>query len=133
MRSASSKKQGFTLIEVLIAVAVLAIALLAVLRAIEVSIGNSQHLQQKTIAHWIAMNTLASARSGIILLPTAGATQRGDNKMLGSDYHWEMTANNLPDLPIMKIQIRVFDSSKKVSLDTVQTFVEKPGTNYAAT
>lgn len=131
MRSALSQKQGFTLIEVLIAVAVLAIALLAVLRAIEVTIGNSQYVQQKTVAHWIAMNTLTSARAGIILLPTAGAIQRGDNKMLGNDYHWEMTASNLPNLPIMKIQIKVFDNRNKVSLDTLQTFVENPGANYA--
>ncbi len=131
MHKALDKRQGFTLIEVLIAVAVLAIALLAVLRAIEVSIGNSQYLKQKTVAHWVAMNTLAEVRAGVILLPTAGATQRGSDKMLGKDYPWEITARNLSDLPIMKLQVKVFNSNRKISLDTLQTFVEKSGANYA--
>ena len=86
---------------------------------------------KKTVAHWVAMNALAETRAGIVLLPTAGAIQRGNTKMLGKDYPWEITTRNLANLPIMKVQVKVFNRHKKVSLDTLQTFVAKPGANYA--
>ena len=131
LRSMRKQQNGFTLIEVLIAVAVLAIALMAVIRVIDVAVGNSQHLQQKTVAHWVAMNVLANARVGITLTPTAGATQRGQTKMLGNTYSWQLFAMNVPNLPIEKIQVKVLTSNNKTSLESLQMFVRKLGVIYA--
>jgi len=120
---------GFTLIEILVAVAILAIALTAVIRVIGVAVNNEQHLQQKTVAHWVAMNVLAEARTGVILTPAAGGVQAGENSILGKVYLWQLTAETVPGLPVLKITVRVFDHDKKNSLEVLQTFVQNPGVN----
>lgn len=53
---------GFTLLEVLVATAVFAIAALALLNAQNTQITNDQRLEEKTFAHWVALNRLAEMR-----------------------------------------------------------------------
>ena len=118
---------GFTLIEVLIAVAILAIALMAVIRVTGVAIKNSEYLKQKTIAHWVAMDVMARAEVGLIATPAAGGNQSGQEIMLGINYPWEMTAVNLTNPPIIQVQCRVFSAGKKQSLDSVFGYFPQPG------
>ncbi|MGL6109484.1 MAG: type II secretion system minor pseudopilin GspI [Rubrivivax sp.] len=56
------KVRGFTLVEVLVAVAVVAIALAAGLRAAGVLIDNSQRLSDVIVAQWCAENHLANLK-----------------------------------------------------------------------
>ena len=53
---------GFTLIEVLIALVVVAVALLALSRAASVQTSNFDALRERTLAGWVAANVLADAR-----------------------------------------------------------------------
>ena len=55
-------KRGFTLVEVLVAVAVIAIALAAGLRAAGVLIDNSQRLSDVIAAQWCAENHLTNLK-----------------------------------------------------------------------
>ena len=48
--------QGFSLLEVLVALAILGISLGAAIKATSSSLGNAGYLQQRTLAHWVAMN-----------------------------------------------------------------------------
>jgi general secretion pathway protein I len=57
---------GFTLIEVLIALAILAIAVCAVLKALGDSARASAQLQGKMAAHWLAMNKIAECQVGLL-------------------------------------------------------------------
>jgi general secretion pathway protein I len=122
--------KGFTLIEVLIAVAVLAIALIAVLRVINVAIGNSTYLQEKVIAHWVVEDVLANTRVGLITMPSAGGLQTGQNTMLGQNMHWQLQSANVGNLPSLKIMITVKDSTNKKTLDILQSYVLKQKEPY---
>lgn len=53
---------GFTLLEILVAVSIFAIAAVALLNAQRTQITTSQHLEEKTYAHWVALNHLAEMR-----------------------------------------------------------------------
>lgn len=53
---------GFTLLEVLVATAIFAIAALGLLNAQSTQIRTDQYLETKTLAHWVAMNHLADLR-----------------------------------------------------------------------
>jgi len=54
--------RGFTLLEVLIALAVLAIGMIAVIGTAGTSTRTAAELKEETFAHWVAMNELASLR-----------------------------------------------------------------------
>jgi general secretion pathway protein I len=59
------KDRGFTLVEVLFAVAVLSIALVASLRLINQQTRATAGLTERVFAHWVALNTLEERRLGI--------------------------------------------------------------------
>ncbi len=56
------QSRGFTLLEVMVALVIFAIAALALLRAQNSQIATDQHLEEKTLAHWVALNHLADMR-----------------------------------------------------------------------
>ena len=60
---------GFTLVEVLVALAVVAIALLALTRAAGVQVATFDALRERTLAGWVAANVVAETR--LVLAPLA--------------------------------------------------------------
>ena len=59
---ASKRERGITLVEVLAAVAVLAIALVAIFRAVDSQIRNTAALADRMFAHWAALNSMEEAQ-----------------------------------------------------------------------
>jgi len=49
-------RQGFTLIEVLAALVIVALGMLGVIQAVTQTARNGTYLREKTFAHWIALN-----------------------------------------------------------------------------
>jgi general secretion pathway protein I len=60
------RTQGFTLIEVLLALSILAIALTALIKASTAAIVGTQHVQQKNIGHLVATQAIARIQLGLI-------------------------------------------------------------------
>ncbi|MBB1273867.1 MULTISPECIES: type II secretion system minor pseudopilin GspI [Psychromonas] len=56
------KHQGMTLLEVMLALVILASAGIAVMQAASQSLSNQSYLQQKTFAMWVASNRLAELK-----------------------------------------------------------------------
>ncbi|MFZ4077784.1 MAG: type II secretion system minor pseudopilin GspI [Legionellaceae bacterium] len=102
---------GFSLIEVLIALAVIAIALTALMKATSQSIVGTQHLKEKTIAHLVAMEGLSSIQLGMTLLhPNQEITEK--KSMLGSDWYWHARSVSTPIKSMQKIEITVGKNSQ---------------------
>lgn len=80
---------GFTLIEVLVALAIVAFGLIAVFGQLSQSATAAVRLRDKTIAHWIAMNILTERRL-LQQLPGPG-TESDDIEMANMRWHYVIT------------------------------------------
>lgn len=106
--------RGFTLIEVLIALVFLALAMSAIIATVGVSIRNAAELQDKTFAHWVAMNELTTLR--LALAWPAVGTQKGNAEMAGQKWDWQTAVSTTQDPDLLRVDI---DVSNAASPDTV--------------
>ena len=94
-------EDGFTLIEALIAMAVLAVGALGLLGAVERHVGLADGLIDRTTARWAAENRLAERALGLDPDP-ARAT------MLGRDWRVVDERSATPDPDLQRIDVRVY-------------------------
>ena len=95
--------QGFTLLEVLIALMVLAIALSALSRSLAASIDLTSGLRQRTLALWVAHDELARLR--IRGVPSATGRISGDATMMGERWSWTATVGNGPTPTLRRVEM----------------------------
>lgn len=101
---------GFTLIEVLLALAVIAIALTALLKATSQNTVFTNRLKDKTIAHWVAMQGVAAIQLGLVRLNTNQESTQ-TTSMAGQTWYWRAIVTPTSLKHMERISIRV--SSKK--------------------
>src|SRR5687767_14340539 len=98
----SARPTGFTLIEVLIALAILSIALTAVIKATSQNIKDTLYLQDKTIAHWVGLEIMNEVRTHLIKLPQAPDPLEKTTKMLGQTWAWHAYFSASPNAHIQE-------------------------------
>jgi general secretion pathway protein I len=102
-------QQGFTLIEVLAALIIVSLGMLAVIQAFTQTINNANYLREKTIAHWVAMNKLTEVRLSNTAPP--GGETSGDVDMAGTTWHWRMKIDVSLVQGVQRIDIQVAPKS----------------------
>ena len=109
--------RGFTLLEVLVALAIVAIGMAAVLGALSSSAGTVAYLRDKTFAQWVALNRIANIRvSG--QQPATGNTD-GDVDYAGTSWHYrqEVVTTDVPGIVRIDVKVRPKDQ-KSASEDS---------------
>jgi len=110
--------KGFTLIEVLAALIIVGLGMLAVIRAVNQTINNTSYLREKAVAHWVAMNKLSETRLSVSA-PSNG-TSDGDTDMAGITWHWRMTVTEvMPGLKSIEIKVAPKEAGADASMDTM--------------
>ncbi len=106
-RQAPLRGGGFTLVEVLVALVIVAFGMSAVLAALGASAENIGALREKTLAQWVALNQIADVRLNL-QAPLTGTTE-GDVRGFGNaDWHWQQTVTAVDQIPeLLKIMVRV--------------------------
>jgi len=100
---------GFTLIEVLVALAILAVALAAGFRSVAQSAETATALKSRTLALWVAQNRLAAAQ---LEAPAPAVGERsGSETQAGVTFSWHATISGTPNPAFHKIEISVADPS----------------------
>jgi general secretion pathway protein I len=118
-----TRAPGFTLIEVLVALAIAAIGLAAVLDVVTNSARNSVYLRDKTFASWIAQNRITELRLGTTM-PSVDKTN-GDLEFAGQKWKWEQTVTQteVPGMRRIDVAVRFAESPAENALATVTGFV----------
>lgn len=99
--------RGFTLIEVLVALAIVALGMGAVLSALTSAAGNVQALRDKTLAQWIGLNQVTDARLNL-RAPAIGTTEGDINNFGNGNWHWQRSISSVDLVPgLLQITLRV--------------------------
>lgn len=115
------RNHGFTLIEVLVALAIVAVALAAGARAAAALSDNATRLQAVTAAQWCAENELVALRLARVL-PGIGDADFGCEQ-LGQAYAGTLVTRPTPNPNLRRVEARVRDDAGHtlVTLTTVMS------------
>lgn len=106
--NSNRRARGFTLVEVLVAVAIVALAVTAVLMAMMRQIDGSAYLRDKLFAHWVALNQMELA-----LLANAHSNQvpstemSGSEEMAGRTWYWRAQPRATANVGAVQLEIAV--------------------------
>ncbi len=101
---------GFTLIEVLVALAIVAVGMAAVLGTLTSSADTVSYLRDKTFANWVALNQIAQLRlAGQV--PASGKSDGETDEFAGRKWKWhqEVTATQVPGMVRIDLSVRPAD------------------------
>jgi general secretion pathway protein I len=117
---------GFTLLEVMVALAVLAIALAAMIKGVADNANNAAYLRDKSFAQWVGMNVVTEQR-------LAGdwddkSLQRGEEEMGNHTWYWSYKLSTTFDEDVRRVEVEVRGSEERETspLITLVAFVPRP-------
>jgi len=121
-----SRASGFTLVEILIALAVLAIALTAAAHSVGAAVDTTVALRERMLARWVAEDRFA-------YLELRGEwpaldTQEGDAEMGGRKFHWVQETGVTPVAKMRRVEVGVMLPGVKVPLVRLTGFIEQTAT-----
>jgi general secretion pathway protein I len=145
MTTSNYRARGFTLIEVLIALTVVALSAGALLGAVTSSASNVIYLKEKTLAEWVALNRLTEIRMAVDM-PAEGR-RKGSTTMAGMRWEWEEEVTELPLVEgLFRVDVRahatgelvndsrpVQQSSSQTATPTTSSGSESSRTNWTTT
>jgi len=105
------RSQGFTLIEVMVALAIVAFGLIAVFGQLNQSATAAMRLRDRSFAHWVAMNRIVELRLGGGF-PAAG-TRSDDVEMANQRWHYEVTISATEDDRLRRVDVTVSQADRQ--------------------
>jgi general secretion pathway protein I len=123
------RRDGFTLVEVLVALAIISIALLAALRVAGGGTNSVGELRSRLLAGWVAEDILAEQRARGEW-PSLGI-RRGAQRQGGIEFAWREEVIATPNVTFRRVDIRVFAAPEEAHAlaHLVGFVVNPPGTD----
>lgn len=115
---------GFTLLEVLVALAVLATTMTALVLAGTNRTDGIGYMRDRTIATWIAGNRLTALRLERTW-PRTG-TREGEARAAGRAWSWQARISNTPDENIRKVEVTVSPDGSTERLARLVGYIGDP-------
>jgi general secretion pathway protein I len=103
--------RGFTLVEVLVALMVVAMGLAALMVAVSGTARSSGYLRDKTLAQWIALNRLTEVRLNVTKF--GQNTDKGDLVFAGRTWHYDTRYFDTTIATMKRVDVRVYEGDAK--------------------
>jgi general secretion pathway protein I len=121
----SAESSGFTLVEVMVALAIVAIAVPALLFALFQQLDGTEYLRDRSIASWIATDRMSELR---LVVAKQGAVPKGEllgeTRLAERDWYWwiEQQATEIPGF--IRVDVKVsLEVERTQPLHTLTAFV----------
>jgi general secretion pathway protein I len=119
-----TRDRGFTLIEVLVALAIVALALTAIAASMSQMIDSANTMRDRTYASWIAQNKITEFRLASAMpevSTTSGELDYGNNR-----WSWRAVVSETGIENFMRIDVSVSYANSEYVVRTVTGFVGEP-------
>ncbi len=103
---------GFTLIEIMVALTIIAISLGALLSTSGSQANNAAYLKQKTIAHWVASYEITKLQIEKTF-PGVG-DEKGSTEMAGHEWFWIRTTIKTQDENARQVELKIFSDKQRI-------------------
>jgi general secretion pathway protein I len=104
-----NRAAGFTLVEALVALAIISIALISALHVAGQSTANVGELRSRLLAGWVAENMLAEHRARGDWLATG--ISRGTQRQGGLEFAWRREVTTTPNRAFRRIDVFVWSAA----------------------
>jgi general secretion pathway protein I len=113
--------RGFTLLEVLVALIIVAFGMGAVLAALSSAADSSTRLREKSFAEWIGFNQLSTARLALQSPGTGSST--GEVDFANEHWHWrqQVEALDIPGVQRITVDVARTPAGTAAATDDTQT------------
>lgn len=116
--------RGFTLIEVMVALAIVAFSLTAVAASMNQMIDSANAMRDRTLASWIGLNKIAEMRLAGVL-PEVSTTS-GELEYGNTDWEWEAVVSESGIENFMRVDVSVSLAGSDYVVRTVTGFIGEP-------
>lgn len=115
-----NSERGFTLVEILVALAVVAVALAALLGASGRATREASELRDRTYAGWVAQNVITELRLSEETLSTG--VRRGEEELAGQTWEWTADVSEAAVPMLRHLLVRVRRQGEEGATVTVSAF-----------
>jgi general secretion pathway protein I len=119
------RQQGFTLIEVMVALAIAALSLGAVAAAISQMVESATAMEQRTYASWIAQNKIAELRLANVLPEVS--EDADEIEYANRQWMWRTTISETGVENLFRVDVDVSLAGSDDVIRTVTGFIGEPG------
>ena len=120
---------GFTLVEVLVALVIVALGLGALMVAVNGTARTSSYLRDKTIAQWIALNRLSEVR--LIVSKFGQNTDTGELDFANRKWHYDTRYFNTSIGTMQRVVVRVYAGDAKTKGNPIAQAIGFLGTSLS--
>jgi general secretion pathway protein I len=118
------KRDGFTIIEVLVALAIVAFSLTAIASSMNQMIDASNSMRERTYASWIAQNKIAELRLANVV-PEPGSSS-GEVTFANVDWGWRAVVEETGVENLFRVDVTVSLAGIDYEVRTVTGFIGTP-------